>query len=567
MKSLAALLTILLLTGFGASATELGVAYEPRTGDELRADLDAMREAGITAVITGDTPYASEWPVLTEFLTEARARGMKVAIITVTDWFPEKQYDGVSSAAVKPDGSKGLPYSYACEPAQRDIADAVAAFVRKFRLYNNVIHFNLVNEVWAFEDHSSWAEQGFRSYLQELHPDIAHWNKRWGTDFAGFADIRLDNVPATGVFRNDFDIYRSDAYARFYQNIYRKVRSAVPPSCSISAQKLYADYFSNHSTCSREACLDFRKLFQEHLCNEAWSCHEYGWGSVAVKMSKVRTVNGVWRRPIMVTEAWGCATDDKKEAQRHWEETLSVLRMSKVVYDPDFVFIYQWRWLSDKPEWRRQLKEEIVPLLKEELGIPMFDEVGILDARVAHYEFDPGTEESYVNLNEAASEAGLLPIEVYTDESQTYSLGKAVFDTQPTFLMIPMDRGLYPDSLFADYPGTVMRYGKGKPSPAAIREAAERAGVKPLIAEFSKPAGVYEQIYRDGDGLTLAVYNSTDKPAKVSYTIRLPKSTTAKASFMPVYNYANVWVAAKLGKTGGTVEAEIPPHGAGLYRL
>jgi hypothetical protein len=566
MRLIAVLALAAFISGSGV-ATELGVVYSPRSGEELKADLDAMCEAGITAVMTGESPYLSDWPQARELVVEAKARNIKVALLTAADWFPVTQYDGVSSAAVKPDGSPGLSFSYACRPAEADVAGAVGGFVRKFRLYNNVFHFNLVNEVWAWEDRSTWAEQDFRQYLRALAPDIAYWNKRWDTSFAGFDDVTLKAMPDKGTLRNDFDVYRSDAYARFYSSVYRQVKSAVPPHCSISAQKLYPNYYSNHSTDSRNACLDFHKLFRQHLCNEAWSCHEYGWGSIAAKASKARTVNGVWKRPIIVTESWGGATDDLAAAQSHWNEALGVFRMAKVVYDPDVIFIYQWKWIADKPEWRKQLKDEIAPLLQTDLGNALCDDVGILDARVVYYDFDPSSEESYWAMNEAASAAGVLATQVYQDESRAYSLGKPAFEYQPSVLLVPWDRDLYPKSIFEGYEGTVVRYGPGKPSPESIRKAVEDAEVRTYITEFSKPPGVYEQLYRKGEDFTLAVYNSTGETVKVSYKLRLDKPTTSKAALLQGPDYATVSVTHKPGKHGGEVEAEIPPYGAGLYRL
>ena len=520
--------------GFG-----LGVVYHvPADPEQIVADLDAMKAAGIDGVLIGINPFHEpDWSDCHFAIEQADDRTMKVVILTPTDWFGRPSYDGMSAQMVDAQGESHLGFSYSCRPAMEAIAASHARLVKEFARHRNIVYEILVNEVWAWEDCSTWAQADFREYLRNLLPDVGYWNERWGTSFANFDTIDLCAAyreEAADRLRADAIIHRSKAYAAFFQRLYQAAREAGAP-WPISGMKLYTNYYSNHHLESARCALDMHMLFREHDCNDVIAVHDYDWGSTAARQSKLRTLWLCYDAPPVVTEAWKVAVDDKAEAVKHFDESIAHMKRAKVLYNPSWIFFYQWEWVRGAPDVLRRLRTEVAPLCRRDLGTPVADDVGILDGRAAHYLYDVRTERAYFRLNDFLADQGLMPTQVYMDESQQFSLGRAAFDSLPRLLLVPFDRGLYADTL-RKYPGKVWM----QTDPAdvldgvALRRLLAQAGVEPIIREARRPPGVREQVYlRDGRPI-LGIANTTDRPARVSYRVHLDgKDWTVRATVPP----------------------------------
>jgi hypothetical protein len=276
-------------------------------------------------------------------------------------------------------------------------------------------------------------------------------------------------------------------------------------------------------------------LFREHDCNDVIALHDYDWGSIAARQSKLRTLWLCYDAPPVVTEAWKIAVDDKAEAVKRFDESIAHMKRAKALYNPSWLFFYQWEWVRDAPEVLRRLRDEVAPLCRRDLGAPVADDVGVLDARAAHYLFDVRTEIAYFALNDFLADQGLMPVQVYLDESKQFSLGQPGYDCLPRLLLVPFDRGLYADTV-RKYPGVVWLQTNpdDRLDPDTLRRLLDQAGVQPIIRSARRPPGVREQVYlRDGRPLT-GIANTTDQTARVSYRIRLNgRDWTARAAVPP----------------------------------
>jgi hypothetical protein len=58
----------------------------------------------------------------------------------------------------------------------------------------------------------------------------------------------------------------------------------------------------------------------------------------------------------------------------------------------------------------------------------------------------------------------------------------------------------------------------------------------------------------------VALFNTTDSPAKVSVTL-------AELGFTNPVNVRDLWAQKNLGEVSGSHAAELPPHGAGVFRI
>ncbi|NSW57893.1 MAG: beta-galactosidase [Armatimonadetes bacterium] len=207
----------------GVAPLQAGVVYFlPETPDESIAQLEAIQADGfnmikiaswVWTVPQGGTPLRA---VVDRTLDWCDAHGMAVWLLHNIQWGSPGEGGDVEKALTDP-----------VADSRRSLEPWLAA-LKGHRCVCGVLLGNEVSPGGPelFDKHPAYLA-AFQEWLKNQHGNVHALNRRWGTDFADFGDVR---VPGD-IGRGEIDVIRFNRrqFARFYDAIARElVRPALP---------------------------------------------------------------------------------------------------------------------------------------------------------------------------------------------------------------------------------------------------------------------------------------------------------------------------------------------------
>jgi hypothetical protein len=510
--------------GFGLCYHPPGPQCAPSLDETSRAtmlaDLTGMASLGARVVKSDANPASGDQSGNDWLIEQADRLGLGVALVLHCDWYRGAgQYEGVDVGAIGPDGKPTMA-SWACEPYLDDLCRLLSSFTKRYASDTRIAHVSLYNEFTAGYDYSPWAQAGFRAFCAEQNPDLAWWNKRWGTAFKSIESLELPRPEDTTTFGLDYAVWRSVNFARFLNRCQAAVR-AEHPVWPVSGVKLYHLYFSNHADLSRQSALDLSALFLAAPQGDTLALHEYGWGSMWAKSSKTLTLQAQGYRCV-IPEWLNQATDDTADGISRVPASLQMAEWIKIAHNPELALMYQWAYAKPSAESHAKGFRRVAEILSQPLGAPLFDDLGVLDDRIAYYNEHWQTEQSFMLCYDTLAAHNLMPLTIWPDPVSTYIQGKPRFSMTPGQMVAPWEHGLLSAELVATYPGQVLV--AEEPGKEAVEAAVARLRASedfhPVIVSPRLAEGVYARVYRQGPDLQVAVWNSTELPARREYVLQ-----------------------------------------------
>ncbi len=279
----------------------IGTSYYPEhfPEDEWARDLDNMRALGLDCVRVGEFAWSRLEPVegcydfawLERFIEMARKKGLDIIACTPSAapprWlcqrYPEILPVDQHGHPLLPGGRKHYCHS------SRKYRELVAALVERLAAalsgYDNLLLWQIDNELSSSNSYSADADSRFRQWLQEKYDSLDQLNRAWGTffwgnDFSDWEQVALPRPPLGGkaaipkAILLDMKRFRSDEIIGFVQSqteILRRICPGVPITTNWSPIFDYG--FDFHKLAG---LLDFPAW--DHYCPDARAaafCHDF----------------------------------------------------------------------------------------------------------------------------------------------------------------------------------------------------------------------------------------------------------------------------------------------------
>lgn len=238
----------------GVRGIGFGGDYNPEQWpDDVRlADLDLMREAGVTVVSLAIFAWASiepvegryDWGWLDDTMDRLHEAGIRVSLATATasppPWLTRKHPEILPRTADGTVLSPGARQSYAVSsPTWRRYAVRMAvAVAERYRDHPALALWHVDNEIGCHvpHDYSDSAAEAFRRWLRRRYRDIGALNDAWGTafwsqrygDFEEVLPPRAAPSLSNPTQQLDFARYSSDELLSYYVELRDAIRPITP---------------------------------------------------------------------------------------------------------------------------------------------------------------------------------------------------------------------------------------------------------------------------------------------------------------------------------------------------
>ncbi|WP_277754319.1 beta-galactosidase [Pseudactinotalea suaedae] len=345
----------------GLRGVGFGGDYNPEQWpDDVRlADLDLMREAGVTIVSLAIFGWASiepregsyDWSWLDDTMDRLHEAGIRVSLATATasppPWLTRKHPEILPRTADGSVLSPGARQSYSVSSRiWRDYAVGLAvAVARRYADHPALTLWHVDNEIGCHVPHdfSDSAAAAFRRWLRARYGDIDSLNAAWGTAFwsqryGDFEDVlppRAAPSHSNPTQQLDFARYSSDELLSYYVELRDAIRP-ITPEIPIT---------TNFMCTSATKWMDYRRWAAEVdiVANDHYTIAADAEREIELALSADLTRGVAGGRPWLLMEHSSGAVNWQPRNRAKGPGELMRNSLAHVARGADAVMFFQWR--------------------------------------------------------------------------------------------------------------------------------------------------------------------------------------------------------------------------------